>query len=170
MAVGDQIGDEVMISLKRRYKTARARIAELQKCSPSDEEFVLTVFFVEKLIRRTLLQLVIWKGMTFSDALKVVEAMNGVWKVKNAWPCYDPKNRILENIIGKPNWDIIADAGAKRNRLVHGSGNEGQRVYSKALSPLIAALDEIKEKFAAEYKYYGWRGMKDIAGNRVLSY
>lgn len=156
-----------MISLKRRYKTARARIDDLNKSSPPDEAFVLTVFFVEKLIRRTLLQLVIWKGMTFDDALKVVEGLTGLWKVRNAWPCYDPKNRILERVIGKPNCDIITDAAAKRNKLVHGSGNEGQRVYRRALPSVIAALDEIKQAFAAEYKYYGWRGMTDDAGNRI---
>ena len=32
-----------MISLRRRYKTARARIEELKNSAPADEAFVLTV-------------------------------------------------------------------------------------------------------------------------------
>lgn len=158
-----------MISLRRRYKTARARIAELKESAPADEAFVLTVFFVEKIIRRTLLQLIIRKGMTFEDALKVVKRMRGLWAVIDAWPCYDPSNRVLATIIGKANFDTVTSAAKKRNDLVHGSGNEGQRVYRKAIPPLIAALDEIKQKFEAEYGYYGWRNMKDCAGNKLAS-
>lgn len=160
-------GETEVISIKRTYKTARARLDELCRLLKPDEAFVLTVFFVEKILRRTLLQLVIRKGMTLKDASEVVEHLHGLWKVKNAWPCYDPKNRILETVIGKQNWEIIAGAAKKRNDLVHGSGNEGQRVYSKVLPPLKAAVDEIKQRFTAEYGYYGWRGLKDSNGNKI---
>lgn len=156
-----------MISLRRRYKTARARIEELKNSAPADEAFVMTVFFVEKIIRRTLLQQIIRKGMTVEDAMKVVKRLNGLCRVIDAWPCYDPSNRVLETVIGKTNVDTIAKAAKKRNALVHGSGNEGQKVYSTALPPLVDALDHIKQKFAAEYGYYGWRGLRDSAGNKI---
>lgn len=156
-----------MISLRRRYKTARARIEELKNSAPADEAFVMTVFFVEKIIRRTLLQLIIWKGMTHQDAMKVVKRLNGLWRVIDTWPCYDPSNRVLETIIGKTNIDIVTEAAKKRNALVHGSGNEGQKVYKRAIPPLIAALDDIKQKFESEYGFYGWRGLKDRAGNKI---
>ena len=99
-----------MISLRRRYKTARARIEELKNSAPADEAFVLTVFFVEKIMRRTLLQLIIWKGMSLEDAMKVVRRLNGLWRVIDAWPCYDPSNRVLQTIIGQTNFDTVTNA------------------------------------------------------------
>jgi len=156
-----------MISLRRRYKTARARIEELKNSAPADEAFVMTVFFVEKIMRRTLLQLIIWKGMSFENAMKVVKRLNGLWHVIDAWPCYDPSNRVLERIIGQPNIDIVTKAAQKRNSLVHGSGNEGQKVYTRLLPLLVSALDDIKQKFEAEYGYYGWHGLTDGARKKL---
>ncbi|HBM16795.1 MAG TPA: hypothetical protein DD381_10695 [Lentisphaeria bacterium] len=154
-----------MISLRRTYKFARNRINQLRASAPPDEAFVLTMFFVEKIIRRTLLQLMIRSGMTLADAVVAMKKLKGIWAVKNAWHKYDPANRDLEAVIGKAHWDVIADSATKRNDLVHGSGNEGQRVYSQVLTPLIASLDQIRQTFTGEYKYAGWRGMKDAAGN-----
>jgi hypothetical protein len=156
-----------MISLRGRYKTAGARVEELRNSAPPDEAFVMTVFFVQKIIRRTLLQLVIWKGMTPPDAMKVVKRLSGLWRVIDAWPCYDPSNRVLETIIGKTNLNTVTEAAKKRNAFLPGSGNEGQKAYRKAIPPLIAALDNIKEKFEAEYGYYGWRGLRDSARNKI---
>lgn len=156
-----------MISLRRTYKTARARIEELKNSAPADEAFVMTVFFVEKIMRRTLLQLIIRKGMSFQDAMKVVKNLNGIGRVIDTWPRYDPANRVLETVIGRTNVDTVKKAAQKRNSLVHGSDNEGQKVYKRAIPPLIGALDDIKQRFEAEYGFYGWRGLKDSAGNKI---
>ncbi len=127
----------------------------------------MTVFFVEKIMRRTLLQLIIWKGLSLEDAMKVVKRLNGLWRVIDAWPCYDPSNRVLQTIIGPNNIETVTKAAQKRNALVHGSGNEGQKVYKRLLPPLISALDDIKQKFEAEYGFYGWRGLTDSARNKL---
>lgn len=127
----------------------------------------MTVFFVEKIMRRTLLQLIIWKGVSLKDAMKAVKRLNGIWRVIDAWPCYDPSSRVLQTIIGQTNVDTVTKAAQKRNALVHGSGNEGQRVYHKLLPPLISALDDIKQKFEAEYGFYGWRGLTDNEGHKL---
>jgi hypothetical protein len=156
-----------MISLRRTYRYARNRIDQLQATAPPDEAFVLTMFFVEKIIRRTLLQLMIRSGQSKADAVDLMKKLKGIWAVKRAWRKYDPARRDLETVVGNADWSVIADSADKRNDLVHGSGNEGQRFYSGALPPLITTLDDIRSRFSAEYNYAGWQGMKDSAGNRV---
>ena len=81
--------------------------------------------------------------------------------------CYDPSNRVLQTIIGQTNFDTVTNAAQKRNALVHGSGNEGQKVYKRLLPSLVGALDDIQQKFEAEYGYYGWRGLTDSAGKKL---
>ncbi len=156
-----------MFSLKRSYKWCRNRIDDLQKTVRTDEAFVLTMFFVEKIIRRTLLQLIIRTGRSKTDAVESVKKLMGIWAVKKAWKNYDPKNRDLEIVIGQPNWETIKGSACLRNVLIHGSGNEDQRLYKRKLPALIQTLDDISGIFSREYHYSGWKGMKDNAGNLV---
>jgi len=156
-----------MISLKRSYKWARNRINELHASAPLDEAFVLTMFFIEKIVRRTLLQLMIRTGMTSTDAVGEMKKLYGIWAVKKAWRKYDPHKRDLESVIGTTNWEVLKDSATWRNDLVHGAGNEGQRFYKKALPPLVTTLDSIRNVFSSEYRYSGWKGMKDNAGNPI---
>ncbi len=156
-----------MIPVKWRYKRARARLDEIQEWSTPAEAYVLAVFFTEKIIRRTLVQLVIWKGRTAGDAFETVKKLKGIWAVKKTWNKYDIKGRSLEVVIGNANWGVLKDAADYRNDLVHGSGHQAQKVYRKQLPPLLAALDDIKSKLSTEYGYSGWKGMKDRAGNPI---
>lgn len=156
-----------MTSIKRSYKHARARLDELREWATSAEAFLLSFFLTEKIIRRTLVQLVIWKGKTPDDAFKTVGDLS-IGAVKDAWKKYNPNKHSLDAVIGTTNWDVIKDAAKLRNELVHGSGHQAQKVYNRQLKKLIPALDEIKNIFAAEYGYSGWRGMKDSGGNKIL--
>jgi len=155
-----------MYPLKWRYKRVRGRLDEISQWATAGEAYVLTVFLTEKTIRRTLVQLVIWKGNTPANAFKTVEDLRGIWAVKKAWKKYDPKARSLKDIIGNKNWGVVKAAAEYRNALVHGSEHQAQKVYSRHRRKLLAALDDIKKRFAAEYGYTGWKNVRDNAGNR----
>jgi hypothetical protein len=115
------------------------------------------MFFVEKIVRRTLLRLMMQAGLTAADATVEMKNLRGIWAVGKAWKKHDPSGRGLETVIGKANWDTIAVSAEKRNDLVHGSGNEGQRFYKGAIASLMATLDDIHGTFSLEYGYAGWR-------------
>ena len=154
-----------MTSIKLPYSRARARLDHVRKWANHAEAFLLSMFLTEKIIRRTLVQLVIWKGSTPVDAFKTVKKLQ-FWQLKEEWKKYDEESRSLNEVIEDDNWNVIDAASKKRNDLVHGSGHEAQNVYRKQLEKLLPAHDEIKRKFAAKYSgFYGWRGMTDAAGN-----
>lgn len=157
-----------MISIKRKYVTARARLDALPQWAQPAEAFVLTTFFVEKILRRTLVQLMIRHGMTPAAAFETSnDKLSGLWKVRNAWKEYDPKKRQLEAVIGTDAWQTIKDAAKLRNELVHGSGYKAEKIYSQNHANLLKALDVVHSQFKSEYSYSGWRGMKDSAGNKI---
>lgn len=163
-----------MISLKRNYKTARQMLNDLQKTWYPGEAFAFSSFFIEKILRRTLLQLMILKGsgMTFEDAVQHMTKapktkLKGFWAIKNAWKNWDAAGRDLEIVIGSANWKTITDAAEKRNALVHGYGRLAENIYKKELPRLLSALDDVVRIFSAEYKYHGWNGMKDKAGKKI---
>ena len=156
-----------MYPLKWTYKRARGRLDDIGEWATAGEAYVLTVFLVEKTIRRTLVQLVLWNGAVPADAFATVELLKGIWKVKKAWQHYDPNNRSLEENVGNTNWDVVA-AGAKyRNALVHGRKHQAQKVYSRHRKKLLTALDDITSRFSTEYGYSGWKKMRHSAGNPI---
>jgi len=154
-----------MYPLKWTYTRARQRIQELPNWATPAEAFVLTLFFVEKIIRRTLVQIVIRKGKTPAKAFKTVRRLLGIVKVKEAWSNYDQGGRALQAVIGAAHWQRIEKAAKLRNALVHGSGHQAQKVYGRELLHLRNTLDHIRNTFSNEYGYSGWKGMKDNAGN-----
>ena len=157
-----------MISIKRRYKTARARLDGLLEWAQPAEAFVLTTFFVEKILRRTIVQLMIRSGLTPPVAFETSnEKLRGLWRVRNTWKKYDPRKRSLEDIIGGDTWDTIKDAATLRNELIHGSGYQSENVYRANHLKLLQALDAMHTSFEAEYGYSGWRGMKDSSGTEI---
>lgn len=153
--------------LKWRYKRVRARLEAMSQWATPGEAYVLTVFFAEKLIRRTLVQLVIRNGTTPDDAFQATQELRGIWKVKKAWKKYDPEGRSLDGVIGEANWDVVKTAAKYRNALVHGSEHQAQKVYSRHRRKLLKTLDDIRNKFSAEYGYSGWKNMRDSDGNPI---
>jgi hypothetical protein len=156
-----------MISIKRTYNTARRRLDELPKRTTPAETFVLTVFFIEKILRRTLVQLVILKGSPHADAFETVKTLRGLHAVRDTWKKYDAKKQTLESVIGADAWAQIKEAAKLRNELVHGSGYQAEKVYRKLNPALLKCLDSVVTAFTKEYGYAGWRGMRDATGKKI---
>jgi hypothetical protein len=110
---------------------------------------------------------VILKGETLDNAFETVKKMRGIWAVKKKWKNYDPQSRTLDAVIGDANWKIISRAAGYRNDLVHGSEHKSQKVYARHRKDLLKAVDDIRERLGAEYRYSGWKGMRDHNGNRL---
>lgn len=156
-----------MITIKWSYKRARSRLGQLLEWATPAEAFVLTVFFIEKILRRTLVQMVILSGNSPKDAFDKVQSLRGLHSVRDNWKKHDVNGKKLEDVIGKENWEMIKVAAKLRNELVHGSGHQAQKVYKKQLPKLLAVVDDIMKSFSAEYKYSGWKGIRDSAGNKI---
>ena len=150
-----------MYSTKRSNRWVRNRLLENQGNLLPSESFVLTMFFVEKVVRRVLLQLVISTGYPTDNAKEILDNIRGLHALKDQWERYDPQFRPLNQIIGNETWQVIAESATLRNGLIHGAEHRSQKVYRQQAEELIDALREIRSVFTNEYGYAGWKGLQD---------
>ena len=149
-----------MYSIKSEYTTVRRRLDEIEQWALPSERFVFSVFLMEKLLRRTLVQLVVSAGFTTEEAFRIVKEMSGVERVGQNWRRYDPHGRTLVAVIGNATWQIVQQSATRRNELVHGSDHRSELSYKRQMRRLLQALDGIKDSLDATYGYSGWRGMQ----------
>jgi len=126
----------------------------------ASEAFVLIVFMVEKILRRTLLQLMVSAGFTTEAALNMLKRMHGIESIKNNWKFYDPQGRNLSDIVHNRDWQVIAEAVEERNSLVHGVDHKQEAAYKGRILPLLDAIDGIRNSLGLAYGYSGWKGFK----------
>lgn len=145
-----------MYSVRLGYGKAINCINKLMEHKHYSEAFVVTVFTVEKILRRTLHQLIISSGFSTKITKKILKTIRGIDNIKNHWIFYDLDNRRLVDIIGQNNWNKIKDFSRMRNELIH-----GKRVYNRekcrtSTEELLTILNEVKKKLGTVYGFSGW--------------
>jgi hypothetical protein len=145
-----------MYPLRMPYRKVRSRLRNLVEDGYASEALVTSVFTAERLLRRTLVQLVVSAGFTSNDAFRVVQKMNGLMAVKEAWSLYDPKSRTLVQVIGNATWQQLQEAAKIRNDMVHGMRTYSQGTCKRRVHELLAAIDTMKEQLKTAYEFDGW--------------
>jgi hypothetical protein len=149
-----------MYPIKRTFKWVRNRLVSNQSNLLPSESFVLTMFLVEKIIRRVFLQLIISAGYPTENAKEIVNNIRGLDALKNSWKLYDPQFRSLTDILPAATWQIIQESATLRNKLIHGAEHQSQKVYRQKGEELFDALGGIRTAFDNAYSYSGWKGLK----------
>ena len=157
-----------MFSIKRRFTTVMTKIDGLIKLMehPAEENtrvdpsivFLTIVFLIEKLIRRTLIHLVVSQGNTTELGEEFVRSKNGLDTLNGLWKRFDPNGLTLKLVIGDESYKEVKEALKLRNDLVHGSGHEFEGVYEDRIPKLLNVIKIVKREFTAKYRYFGWTG------------
>lgn len=145
-----------MYPLSMPYRKVRSRLKNLIKDGYCSEALVTAVFTAERLLRRTLVQLVVSAGFTSKDAFRVVQRLSGLEAVKEAWNLYDPKGRTLVQIIGNTTWQLVREAAKIRNDMVHGMRTHSQGTCKRKARELIDTIDVMKDQLKTTYEFDGW--------------
>jgi len=93
-----------LYSIRAGLKIAISRINQLISNGHDSEALVTSVFTMEKVLQRTLKQLVISSGFTSKATNILMEQIRGAHSIKDVWSCFDPEGIDLPIIIGKANW------------------------------------------------------------------
>lgn len=145
-----------MYPIRLGYNVAKNRINRLIKNRFPAEAFLTSVFTVEKMLRRTLKQLIISAGFCNPIANKVLKGIRGLEAIKDNWEIYDPKHRKLTQILSQKDWNLIAEAQKLRNEVVHGVKVRDLNSYNKIAKNLLKLMDKVKGKLETEYGFSGW--------------
>ena len=145
-----------MYPVKLGFDEAKNRIERLIENGHHAEALLTSVFTFEKILHRTLKQLMISAGFRSIDANLLLTKTKGLSNQKEIWPIFEPNNRKLPDIIGNTYWQHIGKAVKMRNNLVHGA-----RVYNLAecmdtANQIVTLLDKTVDVFQKEYNYDGW--------------
>lgn len=146
-----------MYPVKLGFDRAKNRIKNLIKNGHHAEALLTSVFTFEKILHRTLKQLMVSAGFRSKDANLLLKKTQGFNNQKEIWTIFEPNNRKLPEIIGNKHWQHIGKAVKMRNDLVHGA-----RVYNLAecmetANQILVLLDQTVDRFNQEYGYDGWR-------------
>lgn len=145
-----------MYPLRMPYRKVRSRLKALVKDGYCSEALVTSVFTAERLLRRTLVQLVVSAGFTSSDAFRIVQKMSGLVAVKESWSLYDPKGRTLVQVIGNPTWHVLRAAAKMRNDMVHGLRTYSYASCKRKARELIEVIDMLKDQLETTHEFDGW--------------
>lgn len=145
-----------MYSARLGYENAIKRINRLIENKHYSEAFVVTVFTIEKTLRRTLNQLIVSSGFSTEISKKILAKIKGIEYIKENWIFYDPKHRRLLDIIGDDNWSKIKRYSEMRNEFVHGIKVYNLKTCKEATEELLSILDEMKKKLKDTYGFDGW--------------
>ena len=146
-----------MYPVKFGHGVAINRIKRLLTNGHDAEALVTSVFTVEKVMRRTLKELIVSAGFTSKAANILMKQIRGFKNIKDLWACFDPAGENLPAIVGNTNWQAIPQAVTMRNKLVH-----GERVYALSecksqAKRVLQALEEMDKIFQSRYGYSGWK-------------
>jgi len=145
-----------MYPVRLGHDAAINRIERLLKNGHHAEALVTSIFTIEKVLHRTLKELIVSAGFTSKAANQLTKRFSGFQKIKEAWWCFDPAGEALPTIVGIQNWEPIAAAATMRNKLVHGERAYPLDECETAAKKLLASLRHIETTFQARYGYSGW--------------
>ena len=145
-----------MYSVRLGFGTAKSRIRKLMTNGHHAEALLTSVFTFEKIIHRTLKQLIVSAGFRNADADLLLKQFRGFKKQKDIWSCFDPSGRSLPAIIGNTHWQRVNSAVEMRNRLVHGTQTYRLDKCREMTENILELLDQTVDAFRAMYGYDGW--------------
>lgn len=138
------------------YEGAKNRINSLMQHGHHAEALVTSVFTTEKMLRRTLRQIIVSAGFTSKVAEKLIGKINGLEAIKIYWEFYEPSGKTLIKVIGEREWSQIKQSAEMRNKLVHGVRVYEQSHCQEKTEKLLSTLDIVKQKLDETYGYSGW--------------
>ena len=145
-----------MYPVRLGHDVALQRINRLLQNGHHAEALVTSVFTMEKVLRRTLKELVVSAGFTSKAANQLMKRFDGHARIKEVWFCFDPEAETLPEIVGNAHWQCIPGAVEMRNKLVHGArAYQLDECESKA-KEVLAALKHIESTFQTRYGFSGW--------------
>ncbi len=145
-----------MYPVRLGYDAAKNRIEKLI-CNGHHAEALLTsVFTLEKIIHRTLRQLLISAGFTSSSTKVLLSQLRGFSKQKEVWKCFDPRERSLAEVVASSHWQHINKAVEMRNKTVHGVRVYKLAEYQTQARLILLLLDDTVAAFQSVYGYDGW--------------
>ncbi len=145
-----------MYSLQASFDEVLSRVERLLRDGYPCEALVTSVFTVERILRRTLVQLAVSAGFTHEQALQLVAGLGGIQTLARVWSFYDPQGRTLVEVIGKASWQIVRQAVKMRDEMAAGLFVYALRRCDRRTRDLISALEDIRKRFRAVYGYDGW--------------
>ena len=138
------------------YDEAKKRIESLLRDEYCSEALVTAVFTVEKMLRRTLRQIIVSAGFTSKTAERLISSAKGLNALKEQWFIYEPNHKTLVEIIGHSEWTQICTLSKMRNQLIHGVRVYEEEECKKQTEQLLFILDNLKQKLDEVYGYSGW--------------
>lgn len=146
-----------MYPVRLGHDVAIGRIETLLANGHHAEALVTSVFTVEKVLRRTLKELIVSAGFTSKAANRLMKRFDGFQKTREVWWCFDPAGEALPSIIGNRHWQAITPSVMMRNKLVHGERTYPLSECESHAKELLEALRHIESTFQKRYGYSGWK-------------
>ena len=97
-----------MYPVRLGHDVAIRRIERLLENGHHAEALVTSVFTIEKVLRRTLKELIVSAGFTSKAANLLMKRFNGFKMTTEVWWCFDPAGEKLPTIIGNRHWQAIS--------------------------------------------------------------
>lgn len=138
------------------YDEAKKRIESLLRDGYCSEALVTAVFTVEKMLRRTLRQMIVSAGFTSKAAEHLIYSAKGLKSLKEQWFIYEPNHKSLVEILGNEEWQQISSLARMRNKLIHGVRVYETEYCKEQAEKILFVLDSIKQKLEDNYGYSGW--------------
>ena len=145
-----------MYPVRLGHDVAIGRIERLLANGHHAEALVTSVFTVEKVLRRTLKELIVSAGFTSKAANRLMKRFDEFQKTREVWWCFDPAGEALPSIIGTRHWQAISPSVTMRNKLVHGERTYSLSECESRANELLEALRQIESTFQKRYGYSGW--------------
>ncbi|WP_038028399.1 hypothetical protein [Thermonema rossianum] len=145
-----------MYPIRLTQEEIKKHIHRLMEGDFHAEAFIASVAVIERVLRRTLRQLIISAGFKSTIADKLIRRASGLNGIQEAWEIYDPQHRKLKDILGDEAVKTINEAGEKRNKLVHGQRVFKPGDYETEVNKLLDVLQVITDTFEKHYGYNGW--------------
>ncbi len=144
-----------MYPVTQGFEQVKQRIESLIINDFYSEALVTSVFTIEKMLRRTLREIIVSAGFTSKNADKII-GNSGLQSIKNQWLVYEPNGKTLVQILGNDIWNKIDTSSQIRNKLVHGIRSYDDSECKKYAENNIALISEVKHKLDEAYNYSGW--------------
>ena len=149
-----------MYSVRLGFKNANKRIKRLIKNKHYPEAVIVTFATGEKMIRRTMKQLIVDSGQSKKKATKIVNSIRTIKDLNKNWKDYNSKKKRLVEIVGNKNWESFMTARKMRNDFIHGSKVYSKKEAKEVSQSMFKALDEFNNNLIVEHQFSGWEKIK----------
>ena len=145
-----------MYPLSLWFEEACARIEQLSQHGHTTEALVVTMGIIEKILRRTLKQLMISAGFTNKIVGEMMNEVRWITHIKKQWRFFDPENVSLQHILSNTDWTTLKNLASKRNEIIHGIRIYNLDTSLSYLQDALGLLDTVHITLQDRYGYSGW--------------